>query len=34
MDIHGPAFTAFPKGHSLRSWSRQFQLLDLPGASR
>ncbi|WP_413988698.1 peptidoglycan-binding domain-containing protein [Labrys okinawensis] len=34
MDIHGPAFTAFPRGHSLASWSRQFQTLDLPGVSR
>jgi hypothetical protein len=34
MDIRGPAFTAFPRGHSLRSWSHQFQTLDLPGVSR
>jgi len=34
MDIHGPAFTAFPRGHHLTSWSRQFQTLDLPGVSR
>jgi hypothetical protein len=34
MDIHGPAFTAFPRGHNLMSWSRQFQKLDLPGVSR
>ena len=34
MDIKGPAFTAFPGGHSLLSWSRQFQTLYLPGASR
>ncbi len=34
MDIHGPAFTAFPRGQSLTAWSRQFQTLDLPGLSR
>jgi hypothetical protein len=34
MDISGPAFTAFPHGHNLTSWSRQFQTLDLPGMSR
>jgi len=34
MDIHGPAFTAFPRGHNLTIWSRQFQTLDLPGVSR
>jgi hypothetical protein len=34
MDIQGPAFTAFPRGHSLTGWSRQFQTLDLPGVSR
>ena len=34
LTIHGPAFTAFPKGHTLLSWSKQFQKLDLPGVSR
>ena len=34
MDIRGPAFTAFPKGLDLKSWSKQFQTLDLPGVSR
>jgi hypothetical protein len=34
LDIHGPAFTAYPKNHNLHSWSRQFQTLDLPGVSR
>jgi hypothetical protein len=34
MDIRGPAFTAFPKGLDLKSWSRQFDALDLPGVSR
>ena len=34
VNIVGPDFTAFPKSHNLRSWSRQFQDLDLPGVSR
>lgn len=34
MDIRGPAFTAFPKGLDLKSWSKQFQTLDLAGVSR
>ena len=34
LTIHGPAFTAYPKRHNLRSWSKQFQNLDLPGVSR
>ena len=33
IDIRGPDFTAFPGGYTLRSWSRQFQNLDLPGSS-
>ncbi len=34
VDIVGPDFTAFPGSLNLRSWSRQFQLLELPGLSR
>jgi hypothetical protein len=34
VDIVGPDFVAYPMSHNLRSWSRQFQNLDLPGVSR
>ncbi|WP_425229418.1 hypothetical protein [Sphingomonas sp.] len=34
LEISGPAFTAYPRGRNLHTWSEQFQLLDLPGASQ
>jgi hypothetical protein len=34
MNIAGPDFTAFPRSMSLRTWSEQFQHLDLPCMSQ
>lgn len=34
VNIVGPDFTAFPRSLNLRTWSRQFQSLDIPGVSR